>query len=294
MSAVTVPDAASATPDQATVAAFYDARVGGKLADFVRANPRIEAAVETLAEWAPLSPNRVLEIGCGVGATAWRMARAWPNAEVIGLDLSPASIEAAQTCFRRPNLSFRTGRLEACGLEGVFDLVLMMDVYEHVAPAERAALHGALDRLLADESRCVLTVPSAAQQDYLRGHRPDGLQPIDETIGPTQILALAEATRMRLLSYRELGVWRYGDYLHAVLSRGENLRPVALRQARRGGVQRLKDLLKAILGRWAAPPALARNLLGVDAASPERAGIARRFRVSAAERRRLAAALRRD
>jgi len=294
MSAIAVAGAASATPDPATVAAFYDARVGGKLADFVRANPRIEAAVETLAEWAPARPRRVLEIGCGVGATAWRMARAWPGAEVIGLDLSPASIEAARTCFRRPNLSYHAGRLETCGLDGVFDLVLMMDVYEHVAPGERAALHRALDRLLADQARCLLTVPSPAHQAYLKTRHPDRLQPIDETIDAAEILALAQATRMRLISYRHVGVWRYGDYIHAVLARGEALQPVALRQARPGGVQRVKDLLKRVLGRQPAPPRGARNLLGVDIASPERARIARRFRVSAGERRRAAAALRRD
>jgi SAM-dependent methyltransferase len=294
MSAVATTDATASTPDPAEVAAFYDVRVDGKLADFVHANPRIEAAVETLAEWAPANPGRVLEIGCGVGATAWRMARAWPDAEVIGLDLSPASIAAARTCFHRPNLRFHAGRLETCGLAGVFDLVLMMDVYEHVAPAERAALHGALGRLLAGESRCVLTVPSAAHQDYLRRCRPDGLQPIDETIGAAQILALAEATRTRLLSYREVGVWRCGDYLHAVLSRGEKLTPVARRQTQQGGLQSLKDLLKSILGHRAAPAAGARKVRSVDVASPERAGIARRFRVSAGERRRVAAALLRN
>jgi len=288
MSAMAIAAPTPAKPDQSDVAAFYDARVGGKLDDFVRANPRIEAAVETLAEWAPAHPRRVLEIGCGVGATSWRMARAWPGAEVIGVDLSPASIEAAEACFRRPNLSYRAGRLEACGLDGVFDLVLMMDVYEHVAPSERAALHGALERWLSDEARCLLMVPSPAHQAFLRTHQPDGLQPIDESIDAAQILALATETRTRLVSYREVGVWRYGDYVHAVLSRADYLTPVALRQARRGGAQRLKDWLKPFLGRQAGTPMGARNLLGVDVGSPERTHIARRFRVSANERRRIA------
>jgi SAM-dependent methyltransferase len=291
MTALAISDSA---PDPDAVAAFYDARVRGKLDDFVRANPRIEAAIETLAEWAPARPRRVLEIGCGVGATSWRMARAWPDAEVLGLDLSPASIEAARACFRRPNLSYRAGRLEALALDGGFDLVLMMDVYEHVAPGERAALHGALDRVLAEEARCLLMVPSPAHQAFLRTHQPDGLQPIDETIDAAQFLALAAATRTRLVCYREVGVWRYGDYLHAVLSRGESLTPVALRQARPGAVQRLKNGLKSILGRGAAAPDGARNPLGMDFGSPERAAVARRFRVTAGARRRVAAALRRD
>src|SRR5262245_35857432 len=94
------------------VKAFYDERVEGKVLDFVNANPRIEAAIETLAEWAPPEPKRVLEIGCGIGATTWRMARAWPQAEVLGVDVSPASIQTAKTCFQRPNLSYFSGLLK--------------------------------------------------------------------------------------------------------------------------------------------------------------------------------------
>jgi 2-polyprenyl-3-methyl-5-hydroxy-6-metoxy-1,4-benzoquinol methylase len=267
------------------VAAFYDARVGGKLADFVNANPRIEAAVETLAEWAPTSPRRVLEIGCGVGATTWRMARAWPGAEVIGVDISAASIRAAQACFQRPNLAYRTGALADCALDGVFDLVLMMDVYEHIAPADRPALHAALETLLSPESRLLLMVPSPAHQTLLRDHKPEGLQPIDESIDVAQLLALASETGTRLLSCRDVGVWHYGDYVHAVLGRGETLQPVALRQTRGGPMQRLK----ALLGRPQPSDGL-RDHLGFDVLGPRRAA-ARRFRVSHGERRRIAAAL---
>ncbi|MCS7002409.1 MAG: class I SAM-dependent methyltransferase, partial [Dehalococcoidia bacterium] len=33
-------------------------------------------------------PQRVLDVGCGVGATTFVMAELWPDAEVIGVDLS--------------------------------------------------------------------------------------------------------------------------------------------------------------------------------------------------------------
>lgn len=291
MSEAAIGGGAAAEPRAEGVAAFYDARVAGKLADFVGANPRIEAAVETLAEWAPANPKRVLEIGCGVGATAWRMARAWPDAEVIGIDISAASIRVAQTCFQLPNLAYRAGALADCQLGGVFDLVLMMDVYEHIAPADRPSLRTALKQLLSDESRLLLMVPSPAHQAYLRQHKPDGLQPVDESIDIVQILALAEETATRPLYYREVGVWRYGDYCHAVLGRGANLQPVALREPRGGGGrQRLKGLVKAVLGGAPAGDGL-RDHLGPDLLRPMRGDLARRFRVTAVERLRLAAAV---
>ena len=108
-------------PNLQTVQKYYDDRTKGKFLDFTNSNPRIEAAVEMLAEWAPTNPGRILEIGCGIGATTWRMARAWPNAEVIGVDVSPKSIEVANLCFNLPNLSYRQCTFEP----GVFFLNLV-------------------------------------------------------------------------------------------------------------------------------------------------------------------------
>ena len=49
---------------------YYDERIDEKIRDFTDFNPRIEAAVQALAEWAPAKPKRVLEIGCGIGGTS--------------------------------------------------------------------------------------------------------------------------------------------------------------------------------------------------------------------------------
>jgi len=280
---------AAGAPARKAVEHYYDERVAEKLGDFTRRLPRIEAAIETIAEWAPNAPHRVLEIGCGIGATAWRMARAWPAAEVIGVDLSPGSIEVAKTCFARPNLDYRAGRLAECALAGGFDLIVMMDVYEHIARSERPAVHGMLRELLSSESRLLLMVPTPAHQDYLRAHLPSGLQPVDEDIGPDDILRLGAEIGARLLCYREVGIWRYGDYFHAVLGRTRQLPEVALRQQKATGVSAVKLVAKRILGR--VPPAAdaLSDYLGSDLLSATGTA-ASRFRVSLAERRRLASA----
>ena len=58
-----------------SIRAHYDERVDKKIRDFTHADSRIEADVQLVAEWAPPKPERILEIGCGIGATCWRMAR---------------------------------------------------------------------------------------------------------------------------------------------------------------------------------------------------------------------------
>jgi SAM-dependent methyltransferase len=283
-------DSAMDEPDRGLVRRYYDERVAEKLRDFTGRLPRIEAAVATIAEWAPDAPRRVLEIGCGVGATTWRMARAWPRAEATGVDLSPGSIEVARTCFRRANLDYRAGRLAECGLTGVFDLILMMDVYEHIAPSERETLHAQLRRLLSPESRLLLMAPTPAHQGWLRAHLPEGLQPVDEDVGPDDILRLGGEIGARLLCYREVGIWRYGDYFHAVLGRTQPLPDVSLRQPRPSGRAAAKQALKQALGRAPRTSAPLRDYLGSDLLRGDARAAASRFAVSDAERRRLASA----
>jgi SAM-dependent methyltransferase len=274
-------------PARDVIETYYDARVAGKLRDFIEPLPRIEVAVQTLAEWAPANPRRVLEIGCGIGATSWRMARAWPNAEVIGADISPGSLAVASACFQRPNLRYRAGPITTGALEGEFDLIVMMDVYEHIAPSQRAELHAAIRSLLSADSRFILMIPTPEHQAFLRNEMPNGLQPVDEDIGLPQIAVLAEETQTKLLYYRKLGVWNYADYFHMVVGRHQELEPVALRKWRPSGLAAVKQGVKTMLGRGGASVGL-RDYLGLDLLRPKSTDPAAKFRVSLTERRRIA------
>ena len=271
-----------------TVRAYYDERVEGKLRDFTHPNPRIEAAIQTLAEWAPPEPKRILEIGCGVGATSWRMARAWPQAEVIGADVSPESIDVATTCFRLPNLSYRAGLIEEGVLEGKFDLILMMDVYEHIALEDRASIHAAVKSLLSSESRMVITVPTPVLQEHDRRHNASALQPVDEFVTVGDVVRIANDTDSKLLYYREIGVWQYGDYLHTVLGRYRELVRVSWRQQNPAPLAGFRQHLKSMLRGEQAGAAECSHYLGSDLFRPARRNSVDRFRVSAHERNALA------
>jgi trans-aconitate methyltransferase len=275
------------TPTFESVQAYYDERVDGKIRDFTHANPRIEAAIQLVAEWASPTPKRVLEIGCGIGATSWRMARAWPGAEVIGTDVSSISIEVAKTCFRLPNLSYRAGLVKEGALVGRFDLVVLMDTYEHIALSDRAALHAALKSLLSDDARLILTVPTPSVLDLARETNPSELQPVDENVTPSDIVVLAKETNTQLLYYREVGIWRYGDYAHVVLGRYQILTDVEVRESKRLAPV-LKQIAKRLLGRGQSAPTARRDYLGSDVLRPVRRYCEDRFSVSARERKRLA------
>ncbi len=90
---------------------YYDSHIAGKLEGFVEGNERVERAWLTIDQRAPANPKQILEIGCGIGDICWRMTRRWPGAEVVGLDVSPNSLEMARKLFGSSRLSFCEGPL---------------------------------------------------------------------------------------------------------------------------------------------------------------------------------------
>jgi cyclopropane fatty-acyl-phospholipid synthase-like methyltransferase len=203
---------------------FYDQAVIGKLRGFVEGNARVEKAWQTIKKWSPESPQRILEVGCGIGDICWRMSRYWKSSQVMGVDISPKSVEIAQKLFGHSQLSFSKieGTLTKDQLSGTFDLIVLMDVYEHVSPELRNLLHEALRELRSDEGKIILTVPTPRFQNYLRCNKPENLQPIDEDISIATVQELAEGTDTEIFLYKEVGAWHQGDYTHIVLGKRPN------------------------------------------------------------------------
>lgn len=208
---------------------YYDSKVRNKLRDFVEGNARVDVAWATLEAYAPTQPQRILEIGCGVGYVSWRMSLRWPHASTIGVDFSPASVTLAQRLFSGPRCSFYLGdvteTLSDIG-EADFDLVVLMDVYEHVAPVDRGRLHAFLRNRLALNGRIFLSFPTPRHLAWLRTNHPDQIQPVDEDIDVGVIKALAVDTESTITLYTEVNVWRTADYAHAVLTRTAGLLPL--------------------------------------------------------------------
>jgi malonyl-CoA O-methyltransferase len=80
----------------------------------------LEAALAALR----LSPARVLDLGTGTGDAAAAAARRFPQADVVGVDLSAAMVEAAQG--KHPGLRFEQADASRLPFEdGAFDLVVL-------------------------------------------------------------------------------------------------------------------------------------------------------------------------
>ena len=93
----------------------------------------------------------VLDIGCGIGAVAYRVAEE-TGAQVIGVDLDSQKILQAQQQYQHPNVSYHLGDAREFTLLTHVDVVVLSNVLEHLEarPAFLTSLCNSLnpDRLL--------------------------------------------------------------------------------------------------------------------------------------------------
>lgn len=96
--------------------------------------------------------NRILEYGCGIGRNIRYLQAAFPGAEIIGTDISEASLTIAAS--ENPGVRFEAER-ENLDL-GQFDLIFVAGVFHHIPPPERPSVSRLLaKRLTKAGSLCV-------------------------------------------------------------------------------------------------------------------------------------------
>ena len=100
--------------------------------------------------------KRILDFGCGTGASSAILARLIPGSEIVGVELSADALKVARARVRYYGFEDRVTFLNSpsegdlpSGL-GSFDLVVMSAVYEHLLPAERTSLMPRLWGLVCD------------------------------------------------------------------------------------------------------------------------------------------------
>lgn len=208
-------------PDIQAVEQFYDDFLDRLLQDFLVGNERVEAALQFAFRCFPADLRRVLDIGCGLGWTSFEMARAFPGADVTGIDLSRELVQTATRLFGQANLHFQKADIftDELAYDQPFDAITLVDVYEHIPEERRGDFHAQLDRLLAPEGRLLITCPTVLHQDWLRQHNPAGLQPIDEDVTAADMLALADALGATLTVFEYRSIWHRNDYFHALIER---------------------------------------------------------------------------
>lgn len=88
-----------------------------------------------LGRLGPFNPRRVLDAGCGTGDHTLYLARKYPKAEILGVDINADRIRENQENARRlgiANVRFEAANLCEADFASRFDLVVSIDVLEHI------------------------------------------------------------------------------------------------------------------------------------------------------------------
>jgi SAM-dependent methyltransferase len=86
------------------------------------------------------APERILDAGSGFGQYSFRLARIFPQAQILGLDVKPELVDSGNQYAKKAggaNVIFQTGDLLEMDWADEFDLALSVDVLEHIEDDRR-------------------------------------------------------------------------------------------------------------------------------------------------------------
>lgn len=164
-----------------------------------------EAMVARAAAWRP---QRVLEVGCGTGHNLARLARALPQAELVGIDLAPAMLARAERRLAPlgPRCRLLAGGLPLARAEPPFDLVLATYVLSMVGDGLDELLQQMRAQLAPGGRLAVLDFESTPLTGFRRWMGVNHVH-LEDRIRP-RLTALGRLENMR--SRRAYGgLWRW-------------------------------------------------------------------------------------
>lgn len=199
---------------------FYNKFHKKLLRDYLLANPRIEQAISTVISKVGLENLDVLDVGCGLGWSSSEFSKIAANVKAI--DLSDNLIEIANEMFQNTNLEYRQSDVTQVGLnyEKKFDLVTMLDVFEHIQASKRLIFIEDINNVLKPGGLVFFSCPSIYHQKFLREHRPEGLQPVDEDIDIEILNDVAKKLdNGDVMYFSYISIWQPNDYFYAILQK---------------------------------------------------------------------------
>lgn len=116
--------------------------------------------IETLAPFLPTDPTApIVDVGCGFGF-ALRAMRELGYSNILGVETSPQQAEQSRKAGFKVHLVEDSAKW-LTEIHGKFAFALLLDVIEHITPADQISFLAKLRQSLRADGRLLLTTPNA-------------------------------------------------------------------------------------------------------------------------------------
>lgn len=199
-------------------------------------NDRIFLMYEKLKALGLKSNSKVIELGCGIGVVTHLIRKTVKKGQIEAVDISPKSIEFAQSKIKESNIKFAVGDVTEYtpDLEKA-NFVTLFDVIEHIPAEHHLKLFKNVSRMLDQNGWLLINIPSPASIEWDRVHQPEVLQIIDQALPLSLIAKNLEASGLELAQFKTYSIWKEDDYQFILVRRKKEYRnePVALDKLRK-------------------------------------------------------------
>lgn len=96
---------------------------------------RLQPVLDLLARVPLDAPGRIVDLGCGAGASTIPLVARWPSAETVGIDTSPAMLKAARE--KLPGVAFTEADVASWEPDAPVDLLFANAVLQWVPDHDR-------------------------------------------------------------------------------------------------------------------------------------------------------------
>ena len=193
--------------------AYYDGWIVNQIRDWLFMNPRQRGAVEAALSTNQGNTCRAIEFGSGIGVCGELFSKE-TNCRITSVDLSTELIKVGNRLFGNSNHDYFHGNLKDMiqELERGVDIILLVDVLEHIRRPDWDGLFEKFRRVLSKQGQIFISTPTPWYQNFLKEHQPDGLQPVDLSIEKEEVKAIGERIGLQLIRHEVVNIYREGDY----------------------------------------------------------------------------------
>ncbi len=181
-----------------------------------------------------LPPDSVnLEIGCGPGKLTFLLSRNLGDGILEATDISPKSIEIAQTKVNNPNVHFKVSdALDYKPINSYFDNIFLFDVIEHIPEDRHPVLFKRIATWMTGESDLLINIPNPNYIKFARKYRPESLQEIDQAITLDKLSKAIFDAGLEIYFFETYSIWAENDYQFLIAKKQETFSEVLLANQR--------------------------------------------------------------